>query len=61
MLTRDLEEAEEQYQIALRAHLQTVDDLIDLQRNRLEALQKEYEQGVEIIKAEFHAERYVYT
>ena len=31
MLDRDVEEAEEQYQMALRAHLQNIDALIDLQ------------------------------
>ena len=31
MLDRDVEEAEEQYQMALRAHLQNIDTLIDLQ------------------------------
>ena len=31
MLDRDLEEAEEQFQMALRSHLQNVDRLIDLQ------------------------------
>jgi hypothetical protein len=58
MLNRDLDEAEEQFQIALRAHLQTLDDIIDLQRNRIDALQGEYEQAVGVIKAEFSAERY---
>ena len=39
MLDRDLEEAEEQYQMALRSHLQNVDILIDLQDSRLLALE----------------------
>ncbi|KAF1787746.1 hypothetical protein GQ600_24485 [Phytophthora cactorum] len=36
MLDRDLEEAEEQFQMALRAHLLNVDELIDLQDEQLE-------------------------
>ena len=43
MLDRDLEEAEEQYQMALRAHLQNIDALIDLQDSRLLALENEFE------------------
>jgi hypothetical protein len=31
MLDRDLEESEEQFQMALRSHLQNVDRLIDLE------------------------------
>jgi len=59
MLNRDLDEAEEQFQVALRAHLQTLDDIIDLQRKRIDAVQSEYDQAVEVIKAEFAAERCV--
>jgi len=35
MLDRDLDEAEEQFQMALRNHLIHVDELIDLQNARL--------------------------
>ena len=35
MLDRDLEDSEEQYQTALRAHLRIVDKLIDLHNSRL--------------------------
>ena len=35
MLDRDLEDSEEQYQMALRAHLLIVDRLIDLHNARL--------------------------
>eukprot|EP00698_Gefionella_okellyi_P005414 TRINITY_DN14964_c0_g1_i1.p1 TRINITY_DN14964_c0_g1~~TRINITY_DN14964_c0_g1_i1.p1 ORF type:complete len:502 (+),score=145.78 TRINITY_DN14964_c0_g1_i1:63-1568(+) len=57
MLTRDLDEAEEQQQMAVRAHLQTVDELMDLQRSRINALQAEYDKGVADLVAEFSAER----
>jgi hypothetical protein len=43
MLDRDLEEAEEQYQMALRSHMQNIDTLIDLQDSRLLALENEFE------------------
>lgn len=38
MLDRDLDEAEEQYQMALRNHLIHVDELIELQNSRLRGL-----------------------
>ena len=41
MLDRDLEDAEEQYQMAHRAHLMVMDSLLDLQHNRLRALECE--------------------
>lgn len=40
MLDRDLEEAEDQFQMALRAHLENMDRLIDLQDTRLLALEQ---------------------
>mmetsp|Transcript_18533 Transcript_18533/g.43684 ORF Transcript_18533/g.43684 Transcript_18533/m.43684 type:complete len:535 (+) Transcript_18533:360-1964(+) len=57
MLDRDLEEAEEQYQVALRSHLQNIDRLIDLQDSRLLALENEFEADLRILDAEFQAER----
>jgi hypothetical protein len=49
MLDRDLDEAEEQYQMALRNHLIHVNELIDLQSSRLRGLDEEFERDVEII------------
>lgn len=57
MLDRDLEEAEEQFQMALRSHLQNVDRLIDLQDARLLALENEFEQDLGTLEDEFNAER----
>lgn len=57
MLDRDLEEAEEQYQVALRSHLQNIDRLIDLQDSRLLALENEFEADLRVLDAEFQAER----
>ncbi|PIK38183.1 putative coiled-coil domain-containing protein [Apostichopus japonicus] len=56
-LAKDLQEAEEQYSMALRSHLQNMDTLIDLQRSRLKILQSEYEEELEILKKEFDSER----
>ncbi|XP_048582995.1 dynein regulatory complex subunit 2 [Nematostella vectensis] len=56
-LVKDIEEAEEQYQMALRSHLQNVDRLIDLQYRRLHELGSEFNQEQEILKEEFDTER----
>ena len=57
MLDRDLDEAEEQYQMALRNHLIHIDDLIALQNSRLRGLHEEFERDVRIIKEEFDREK----
>ncbi|KXJ28944.1 dynein regulatory complex subunit 2 [Exaiptasia diaphana] len=56
-LVKDIEEAEEQYQMALRSHLQNEDRLIDLQQRRLRELKDEFTQEQEVIKIEFDMER----
>ncbi|XP_033748636.1 dynein regulatory complex subunit 2-like [Pecten maximus] len=56
-LAKDLQEAEEQYAMALRSHLQNVDNLIDLQKERLETLHREYDEELAIIREEFDTER----
>jgi len=58
MLDRDLDEAEEQYQMALRNHLIHIDDLIALQQSRLRGLHEEFERDVKIIKEEFDREKH---
>ena len=57
MLDRDLEESEEQYQMALRSHLQNIDVLIDLQDARLLALENDFESDLRTLEDEFNAER----
>lgn len=57
MFDRDLDEAEEQYQMALRNHLVHVDELIDLQNSRLRGLNEEFIRDVEIIKNEFDSDK----
>ncbi|XP_078680294.1 dynein regulatory complex subunit 2-like [Branchiostoma floridae x Branchiostoma belcheri] len=56
-LAKDIAEAEEQFAMALRSHLENVDALIDLQRQRLFTLQSEYDTELEILKKEFDSER----
>ncbi|EDV20189.1 Coiled-coil domain-containing protein 65 [Trichoplax sp. H2] len=56
-LGKDLEEAEEQYQMALRSHLQNMDELIALQHSRLTSVKSEYDKQLEILKQEFDSER----
>ena len=50
MYDRDLDEAEEQYQMALRNHLIHIDDLIALQESRLRGLKEEFERDLKIVK-----------
>ena len=57
MLDRDLDEAEEQYQMALRNHLIHIDDLIKLQESRMRGLHEEFERDVRIIKEEYDREK----
>lgn len=57
MLDRDLEEAEEQYQMAHRAHLQNLDALIDLQDSRLLALENQFEEDLSTLEDEYTAEK----
>ena len=52
MLDRDLEESEEQYQMALRSHLLNVDGLIDLQDARLLGSENEFEHDLRVSAGE---------
>merc|ERR1711990_1155024 len=56
MLDRDLEEAEEQHQMALRSHLQNVDALVKLQVSRLHAMEQQAEKDLAAIENEFKHE-----
>ncbi|VDI16575.1 Hypothetical predicted protein [Mytilus galloprovincialis] len=56
-LAKDLQEAEEQYAMALRSHLQAVDSLFDIQEERLNKLQIYYEDELALIQEEFDTER----
>merc|ERR1711959_325177 len=56
MLDRDLEEADEQHQMALRSHLQNVDALVKLQTSRLYAMEQQSEKDLKMIEGEFKQE-----
>ncbi|XP_074641564.1 dynein regulatory complex subunit 2-like [Tubulanus polymorphus] len=56
-LAKDLMEAEEQYSMALRSHLQNVDNLVDLQTQRLGTLRGEFTGELQTLKKEFDSER----
>lgn len=56
-LVKDLQEAEEQYAMAVRSYFERTDFLIDLHTEQLETMRKKCEKEVEIIKQEFDKER----
>ena len=53
MLDRDLEEAEEQYGLAVRSHMMVVDNLLDLQYQRMRALETEFNGDLRSLEDEF--------
>lgn len=55
MLDRDLEEAEEQYGLAVRAHMMVMDSLLDLQYARMRALEAEFAAQLKALEDEFEA------
>merc|ERR550514_2633210 len=57
MLDRDLDEAEEQHQVAIRSHLLNVDRLLDIQQSRLQALEEDFQNDVKTLEDEFKVER----
>merc|ERR1719392_587430 len=57
MLDRDLDEAEEQHQVAVRSHLLNVDRLLEIQQSRLLALQDDFGRDVATLTEEFRIER----
>ncbi len=61
MLDRDLDEAEEQYQTALRSHLQNVDGFVALQRQKIRDIEHDFERELAEIESEFDTERDLVT
>lgn len=57
MLDRDLEEAEDQFQMALRTHLQNIDTLIQLHDSRLYSLEKNFQTDLKTMQSDFHLEK----
>ena len=56
VLDRDLEDSEEQYQMALRAHFLIVDKLIDLHNAKLAGTELEFEKDLRELMDEFGSE-----
>jgi len=57
MLDRDLDESEEQHQVAVRAHLCSVDEFLTIQRDRLQRVRQIYDQNVQLLEEEFAIEQ----
>ncbi|KAJ9525006.1 hypothetical protein QJQ45_005934 [Haematococcus lacustris] len=57
MLDRDLEEAEEQYGMAVRAHMLVMDNMLDLQYQRMRAREQEFAADLRALEEEFDTER----
>lgn len=57
-LAKDIEEAEEQYRVALRRHLVKLDEMVAFQQKRVKNLEQEYKTELDTICAEFNGERY---
>lgn len=53
MLDRDLEDAEEQYTMALRGHHQFVESLQDLQHIRLQTLEQDFNKELDTLESHF--------
>lgn len=56
-LVKDLQEAKEQYAMAMRSHFQNVDNLVDLHKEELQTAREKFQKLVEEIKIEFDKER----
>jgi hypothetical protein len=56
-LVKDLQEAEEQYAMAIRSHFQNVDNLVDLHKEELETMKKKFQDLLAEIKLEFDKEK----
>jgi chromosome segregation ATPase len=57
LIDSDLDEADEQYQMALRNHFTHVDQLIAIQESRMQGLHEEFERDVKILKDEYDREK----
>mmetsp|Transcript_20560 Transcript_20560/g.18702 ORF Transcript_20560/g.18702 Transcript_20560/m.18702 type:complete len:337 (+) Transcript_20560:44-1054(+) len=57
MLDRDLEEAEDQYQLALRIHLNNIDNIIKLHDSRLYILEKTFQSELKFLLNDFNHEK----
>jgi hypothetical protein len=53
MLDKNLDEANNQYQIALRNHLIHIDTLLSVQNSRMQGLMEEFRRDVNILEQEY--------
>ena len=53
MLDKNIDEAEDQYQVALRNHLIHLEEMMLLQNSRLTGLHEEFDRDVKIVEEEF--------
>ena len=60
-IKRDLEEAEDQFQTAMRSHLVNIDVLIKLHDSRLYALERNFQNELLTLQTDFHEEKYEMT
>lgn len=56
-LVKDLQEAEEQYAMAMRSHFQNVDNLVDLHKEELDTARTKCQNLIQEIKLEFDKEK----
>lgn len=56
-LDRDLDEAEEQHQFAIRTHLLNMETLMEIQDSRVEELREDFRKQVEAIEGDWAGER----
>jgi dynein regulatory complex subunit 2 len=57
MLDKNLDEAENQYQIAIRNHLIHIETLLSVQDARIKGLQEEFRRDIQILEDEYVTER----
>lgn len=57
MLDKNLDEANNQYQIAIRNHLIHIDTLLSVQNSRIQGLMEEFRRDVNILEQEYLTER----
>lgn len=57
MLDRDLDESEEQHQVAVRSHLCNLDAFLEIQTERLERIRQIYDEDVKVLDEEFRIEQ----
>lgn len=56
MLTRDLDDAEEQFQVAQRTHMEKMQRFTGLHNSKVAALEDEFERDLKALKTEFNTE-----